>query len=785
MATEGAALSHMRDAYYILTHDLVDVDINNLYANVPQSATIASLQQPNVSPGTDTTSIAIAPIVSKLALTMMRFGTAVDAADDLVKSGQRSTRVMQGVVLLISVIGLSVAAWIIGKLVHGAVLKGLGPGSLFAISNLSLLASRLSSLVSPVGGILIGVTVFVVFMLAWKALLKDRQRQLEGPEQVLRAGFWKMRNNVCGAYAIRFEAAAQQGTMNDFKNGLGDWAIRGSDNQAAPDCGEPSFTGYDEEGNNTLPFDCRTQVNPCSATLPTLETVIANSCPGEISKMLLEFQTLKTNTVDMFDRMAMWKTISTGIDSIRATISVSADADTSTKPLLTSKDVPDVIQFDILPVMKVDALKVLLEATPQTTDTLSKQDTLLKTMESDVLMKVQDRGHIVEIEDHKDDILTALRTYYGTAFASVRIRLIRVINRVQKASDARPPAASKMYVDSATMLARITNMGPSQWQDLVVDMSATKDTVHNFMSNFSPSQTNNGRSLAGDITKCLSAGLTVVGVIGLLMYTNSVLSQASSGAMSKELAARTLIIAVSLFALLVLAVHSTIGRMLSRQGHNTQALVRNGQKLKMSLDATCEISNTIAIKAPYVDPAAVVVYATQHDADVAAIAANDMAAETATNLREKATVASSTLSSADIQNYIDAAIGTVRAYDSCNSITNGARVMPFPMMDLIIYGFVIAVILASALYCLDQLRLREKTFNIRTLTALRDQVMNGVVPPGLVKQLECSTPDASYRTIFLWMAILVLFSFNIYAMCNLRASQQDYDKSLELVDDCV
>lgn len=751
MATEGAALSHLRDAYYILTHDLADLQLDTMKASFDKNSAdpLAAAQA--------------APLISKLAITMMNFGTAVDSADDLVKSGQSSTKLMMAVAALLTTVGVGVGAYmlylIVSKAVRGA---GFGTGPLLSVSNFGPLGVGLSGLVSPVGGVVIGVTVFLVFMMGWFALLRDRLRQLEGPEAVLRAGFWRIRNHVCGAYAIRFSAAAQQGTLQDFKNGTGTWAVRGSDLVPAPECG-----GNDGEVDATAPPTCDKPLDPCGVTVPTLEAIIVASCPGATSTMLGELQNLKLSGVDAYDRMALWKTISSGIDAIRHTIAVSADANTAPTQPVTTENVQQVITMNVVPTMSLHALATAGGPNP-TPDMLLQQDSLLAGITGSLITFMQSTNHAFDLSDYRTDILTHLETYYGNTYASLRAGLNTVITRVQASADARPPPANNMYVDSATMMARISDVGPSRWNDYVTETDDTRGSVRTFMANFQPVGTT---SLAGDVTRSFATGLTVVGVVGLLIYTNHICMQTALGGMTKEKAVRTIVIAASLFALLVLALQGTIGRMLSRQSHNAQAIVRNGQKLVSSLETTLAECSIIANTTPAPVSAPASAPASSTPAPASALTST--------------TSVPTTISSADVQRYIDAAVDTVRAYDSCNSITNGARLMPFPTMDLIIYGFVVAVILSSALYGVEQLRLRDKLANIRTLTGLHDKIMDGAIPPGLLKLIECSTPDDSYRTIFVWMALLVLFAFNIYAMSNIRASQHDYDRSLELVDDCV
>lgn len=735
MATEGAALSHLRDAYYILTHDLASADLAGLQDLIQQNP--ASLVAANK----------IAPVVSKLALVMMKFGTAVDDADELVKSSQTSTRLMITIVALIMAtitgVGVYMLYLVVSKTVKGL---SLGSGPLFELSNLGPIGVGLSALVSPIGGIIIGLTVFLVFMMGWIYLLKDKLSQLEGPEAVLRAGFWKIRNQVCGAYAIRFEAASQQGTLNDLKNGTGQWHVRGSDLIAAPQCGDE---GIQDE---TAPT-CGAQIDVCGTTVPTLAAVIVASCKDEISTMLSAFQDLQALGVDNLDRIALWKSISIGIDALRKTIAVSADADATSPPVepVTASNVLQIITTDVVSKMENMTLKTPL-VSPPTADDLKEQSRIFSKMTSDVIAVVQARQYAFDVSDYRAQILTQLTTYYGDAFDAIRMQLNTVITHVQNAADTRPPALASMYVDSAAMMARIINMGPTAWEDVVTAAHATNDSVHTFLANFKPAGVS---SLAGNVTHGISVGLTVVGIIGLLIYTNSIWQRVSAGTMTLELAARTMIITASMFALLVLAVHGAIGRMISRQSHNSQAIVRNGQKFSSSLEATLELATRIA-KDPVSDTSS-----------------------TGTSTTPL------TPTAADVQRYIDSAIDTIHAYDSCNSITNGARLMPFPTMDLIIYAFVVATILASAMYGLEQLRLREKISNIKTLTLLTERVRDGLSPPGMLKQIECCTPDESHRMIFIWMALLILFAFNIYAMSNINASQRDYDRSLELVDDCV
>lgn len=713
MAIEGAALSHLKDAFYILTHDLVHIDLVSLREKIDQYPKSLEVAQD------------VAQVISKLAITMMQFGSAVMAADTLVNAGMRSTMLMKGLLILIIVIGLIAAVVLFYKIIivdHKLLQGGV----------------QLFEIVPIMGCFLIGVVSMVTFLLAWVHLLDDRNKRLKGQSDVLKAGFWRVRNNVSSAYAMRFEAASQQGTLSQFVKNQTD--VHGSDFTAGTDCSD------DQTDSPSGTVVCNSQIDVCATSSPSLVQVIQNSCDKEISKLLQELQGIKYEGIDGFDRMALWKTISNGVDAIRQTIAISADSEYSTtrqQSPLQASEASVIIDTQVIPILSNNELSMMMnqaqptifEGHPSPHMNATKEK-IFGNMVLNILMIVQSSKYDIEISDFRVRIEESLKQYYKH-YDGLKDDLMAVVDKVQHAADTRLPPATSLYVDASTMLARVSDIGASAWGDFVIQTTSTHTAVKTFLFKFHKSQS----SLSVDIVSMATKAFTVVAFVMLLMFITNTLERLWNKSLNHQNAARSIVIASCLFALATVSLGQMVTRKRLKHVHNDQAINRNGQKLAYSLESTREAASTIEDS-------------------------------------------SSPLAS-DAQSYLTSAATTVHSYDACNSVTNGSRSMPFPMMDLIVYSSIVVVILGSVVYVIGALKPARNISNIRVLMRLRDRLLDGEVPEGLTKQIGCSVPNANVWHILMWLAVVMLFTFNAYAISNIEKEESTFDASLQLVDDCV
>lgn len=707
MAIEGAALSHLKDAYYILTHDLVDIDLLSLKQKIDKSPKSIEVAQD------------IAPVISKLAITMMQFGSAVVEADTLISTSLTSTQLMKGLLITIIVIG-----------VVGAMI------AFFLILRSKIHGFNVFETVPVAGGSLIGVVLFVTFLLAWVYLLNDRIRRLRDQKEVLKAGFWRVNNNVSRAYVMRFEAASQQGTLSEFANSQTD----GSDLTPGSDC-------TDDPTDSSSAAVCNAQINLCATVSPSLVQVIQNSCEHEVSKLLTELETIRFEGIDGFDRMVLWKTISDGVDAIRQTISLSANSEYSTSDKqvspLQASEADIIIDTQVIPILCNQDLQNMTNDTPAiafqgkpSAYTRTTKEKIMSNMVINILMIVQSSKYDIEISDFRMKIEDALKQFY-TKYESLKDDLMSVVDKVQHAADVRAPPATSLYVDASTMLARVKDIGVSAWGDLVIQTKTTQNAVRTFLFKFHKTT----RSLGLDIASMVTKSLTFVAFVALLMFITNTLDQLWNKHLDFQVAARSIVIASCLFALATVSLGEMVTRKRHKHVHNDQAMSRNGQKLAYSLETTREAASTIE--------------------------------------------ESSTPLASDAQSYVAAAVTTIRAYDACNSVTNGSRTMPFPVMDLIVYAFIVVVIVGSMAYAINALKPLENISNIRLLMRMKDSLLDGEVPEGLSKQIGCCVPNANVLHILMWLAVVVLFTFNAYAITNIESSDDNFNASLQLVDDCV
>lgn len=704
MATEGAALAHLRDVYYILTHDLADIQLDVLRDSGTYQVTSLDLASK------------IAPVVVKLAIPMLDFNASVEAASQLTTTGMRQARLMIGLVITLMVLVVLSILLVLGFLTWNR----------YKEDELDAWA-----MIPEFGRILISALCMLAFLAVWLILIRSGRDEIGHNSDILKTGYWNVHNHVGAAYPIRFSAAMQQGTVSTFVLQQNGDQYGGSNLRPGPDCES------DAEDTDQVP-SCQRIIDPCGSTIPTLPEVITKSCPNEIFNMLDTLQTLKTGGVDSFDRRTMWMTISGGVDAIRRTIDVSANADTDT---LSANSAPldataaqAVVDSKILPVMRRNELL--------SPSALSPGDVkyLYDAIKSDLLRVLQQIRYQVDVSDYRDYLDTSLSSFYKKEYPKIRSGLLSVVDEVQRAEDARPPPSSNMYVDPGTLIARVKDLGLSAWNDLIMSTDVTRAAVRQFLSKFKlpRDQPNSGVK----IILAVSGILTVVGYMALFMYVTSTLHRVILSDLERQRAARYMIIAGCLYALLVVTFNSMVRRAVLRSDHNWSTITRNGQLLATYLDAT--------------------------DTTAAVIGGNLQSVQMA-----------------DAQGYIDSATGVVVSYDACNSVTNGASTMPFPTMDIVINLMVVVVVMASALYGVAYLNPLDKLSNIRTVLRLRERVLNGDVPGGMEQQLICCTPNHSVWHITYWIAVAILFFLNIYVITNVQKTNDRYGTSVNMMPTCL
>lgn len=770
MSTEGEALSHLRDIYYILTHDLAASQLDDLaQSNWNAQAEPPAVATPAQKVAALAAAVHISPIIERLAPTAVLYGSAVEAADQLTSSGISATFyliiLVYVLILVISGLVILLIFYILKKVYHDKHVN-------------------FAELVPALGKIILAWMAANAFMVVWLLLLLSRRADLKHNADILRVGYWNVHNVLSGAYAIRFSAAVQAGTLQDLVSRS--FTSQGNTLSPGPDCAED---GVDYDAQPTK-GPCSSQVTGCSTTVPTLDTVVADSCYNEIFLLLTLLQTLKTNGTDSYDRSAMWASISTGIEAVRATIAVSANADTTPTPVLPTSGtgtpgtpafpalaytyvatdgtttqistasavaipavgvqstVPDDVIASLAPIMQSAGINVaarVLAAEPGTPSVPDKGlrkylDPFFDRMTAQILPLLQSLPTKLNINDHRDSIEASLSVFYGAQYPKIQFELLSIIAKVQKAQDAPPLAIANIYVDAPTMAARIKDLGPSAWSDLVASIDVTQKAVQSFQMRFKLPAHQPSPTIK--IMTALMVILTLAGFVVLLMFISHTLNSLFALTLEKQNAARYILVAACIYALGVVISSSVVERLGYRVGHNWDALRRNGQTLSHALGA-------------------------------AELAGVKIEGET------------SSVPPMDAQAYIDAATAAVQAYDDCNAVTNGASVMSFPTMEIVIYGTVVVVVVASALFGINELNPAEKLSNIRSLMRLHERVMDGESPGGMTQQLECCSPKQSVWEIMMWLAVVVLFCLNIYVMSSVKKTDNNYSQSLMLHQACI
>lgn len=718
MATEGAALANLRDVYYILTHDLVDVPLDR-FRDISRN-----------NPTDEGNASNVAPVIRKLALTMLEFNASVEMMNTLTTNGITTARYLIWLDIVLITVVVGVILYVIWVIVWERIKQRKADGwTLFP---------ELSKLV-------IGGLVFLTFLGSWLIMIRANRDELGHNSDILKTGFWNVHNHVGSAYAMRFEAAVQQGSVAAFvtdQYAYQKYNPGGSTLIPGPDCAD------DQEDGTAGTLPCTQPIDPCGTSVPTLEYIITHACPNELYNMLDTLQTIKAEGVDSYDRSALWETITRGVDGIRHTIDISANADTTSPPIkpLDATAAQLVVNTQIVPILEdthLNSQALILQSgkqgTPIQKETSDGMTVIYQTMTTDMLQVMQEVNYEFDISDYRDFLDGTMATFYAAAYPAVRFDLLLAIEKVQKAEDARPPPSSSLYVDAATLIARVKTMGSSAWNELVSETHLTRVAVRVFLSKFKLPRDQPMTGLK--VAVMVSVILTIIGFIALALYLADIIHQVLESTLDGQRAARYIIIAACVYALLTVTFNSMINRMVLRSGHNWNALRKNGQLLAHFLDNT-ELAATDIQRTPK-------------------------------------------LGTTEAQNYLTAAIGTSRAYDACNSVTTGASMMPFPTMDVVIYLTAVIVIMTIALYGVSELDPRDKLANIKTLMRLQERVKNGEVPPTLVSELQCCTPNNSVWHILYWIAVVVLFILNIYVMTNVTSTNDNYAKSLSSMKTCV
>jgi hypothetical protein len=126
-------------------------------------------------------------------------------------------------------------------------------------------------------------------------------------------------------------------------------------------------------------------------------------------------------------------------------------------------------------------------------------------------------------------------------------------------------------------------------------------------------------------------------------------------------------------------------------------------------------------------------------------------------------------------------------YDACNSITSGRLLSPPPYAELVIYGLVGATFLVLAAVVVYRISPSDRVESIRSLNGLRTRVVRGDVSAvqEAMHALECSRPPTEVWSIFAWFAIVLLVAVTAWFTMASTLTQDDYENSLALQEDCV
>ena len=126
-------------------------------------------------------------------------------------------------------------------------------------------------------------------------------------------------------------------------------------------------------------------------------------------------------------------------------------------------------------------------------------------------------------------------------------------------------------------------------------------------------------------------------------------------------------------------------------------------------------------------------------------------------------------------------------YDACNSITSGRLLSPPPYAELVIYGLVGATFLVLAAVVVYRISPSDRIESIRSLNGLRTRVVRGDVSAvqEAMHALECSRPPSEVWSIFAWFAIVLLVAVTAWFTMASTLTQDDYENSLALQEDCV
>jgi hypothetical protein len=128
----------------------------------------------------------------------------------------------------------------------------------------------------------------------------------------------------------------------------------------------------------------------------------------------------------------------------------------------------------------------------------------------------------------------------------------------------------------------------------------------------------------------------------------------------------------------------------------------------------------------------------------------------------------------------------VETYDKCNSLTSGMRTVPYPIMDIVVMASLIGLVLLVIGLIINTLQPVKKVQNVRSLFKMRKKIRMGEIAPEFDSLITCCKTGKDVWQRLLNIAVIIMFSFAIYATLTLRDSVADYagglSSSIEYVE---
>ncbi len=284
--------------------------------------------------------------------------------------------------------------------------------------------------------------------------------------------------------------------------------------------------------------------------------------------------------------------------------------------------------------------------------------------------------------------------------------------------------------------ARLLALSDVAWDTLLQQQQDAYQSARLYRARFPPARAGTGQALLSMLLYFLAAA----GLLALLGFCLQQAEAVRTGARGLHAANWAVALLGCCASLLYTAFGAVLGKRAAREDHNWERRQANTDALVGSLQTACS-ALLDARQALARDPRAMV----------------DPA--------------------------LDALEAAVEAYDACNTIASGVPAMPFPALELLLYGCVALVFVGVAAYAYGWMDVGGRLGMARDLLVQRGRLRRGEPVDDLARLLECAAPPKASPLAGYVLALLLLLVNVAFLVAAGRGG--DYAAALAAVQGCV